>query len=275
MKEIILRWPRNWIIAMVATMAFVWAVIALQGLVHMARMTASAGGEPVITASAVLTAEHTSPAYDPAPPAEELVPEATVGAYEPMVALDAEIEHEPLPSDFPVPPSDNLAIVWNFFRGHGFSPEATAAIIGNLQIESHDNINPSAVGDEGASRGIAQWNRDRLVNLQNHAHQHGRDWLSIDAQLEFMLHELMTGQNVQWWRTTAETGKAGVECFIYAVCVVAATVALSQAFHRPGIPHMGESGGTVRGRIPRAEAALERFYVEFIGGNGYAADWSY
>jgi len=160
---------------------------------------------------------------------------------------------------------DNLAIVWLFFYEWGFSPQAISGIIGNLQIESFDEINPRTLGDLGMSFGIAQWNRGRLDNLRDFSDMMNRCYGDLYSQLHFMMLELYTGQDVQWWRSTT-----GIECFEglrTSSCIVSATTTLSQVYHRPGRPNLGVSGGVNRARIPRAEQAFERFYVN--GGRRY------
>lgn len=72
---------------------------------------------------------------------------------------------------------------FNYLQSKGYSPNVAAAIAGNLKQES--NFNPDAVGDNGASYGIAQWqgNRRRLL------HERYGPNPSIEQQLDFLVSE--------------------------------------------------------------------------------------
>ncbi len=87
---------------------------------------------------------------------------------------------------------------FNFFKKQGFTPYQAAGIIGNLRVESFDDMQTGvkSAGSEN-SYGIAQWNSaraagNRFGNLQNFANQHGRDWRELTIQLLFIVHELQT-----------------------------------------------------------------------------------
>jgi hypothetical protein len=77
----------------------------------------------------------------------------------------------------------------------GWDEVHAAAIVGNLQVESHDDIDPT-VNQEGGGpgRGIAQWGAgsDRWTALQAYARQSHLDASSFDAQLHFVVHELQS-----------------------------------------------------------------------------------
>ena len=68
----------------------------------------------------------------------------------------------------------------------GFSMDATAGIMANIQRES--NFNLSVLGDNGTSIGLCQWHKGRYTNLSNFC---GNKIYTTDCQLRFMLHELM------------------------------------------------------------------------------------
>jgi hypothetical protein len=80
------------------------------------------------------------------------------------------------PSTTQLTGSDNAKKAYNYFweriakegSATGDKKILCAAIVGNLQIESGNNIDPQAYNpnDKGAvSAGIAQWQKDRLINL--------------------------------------------------------------------------------------------------------------
>jgi hypothetical protein len=75
-----------------------------------------------------------------------------------------------------------------FFIGKGLTPEQSAGIAGNLSKES--NFNPTAIGDNGTSYGIAQWHNERWDKLKSWAKQNGKNPADFDAQLEFLWWEL-------------------------------------------------------------------------------------
>lgn len=87
--------------------------------------------------------------------------------------------------------STNAERIWNFLTGKGFSPAAAAGILGNLQQES--GLDPTAVNSSSGAFGIGQWLGGRKTNLFNFAQQRGLDPKSLEAQLEFMWHELQGG----------------------------------------------------------------------------------
>lgn len=75
--------------------------------------------------------------------------------------------------------------VINFFREKGLTPEQSAGILGNLYQESQ--LDPNAVGDNGASYGIAQWQGSRRKELEKQP-----NWNSVDGQLNFIWKELLS-----------------------------------------------------------------------------------
>jgi hypothetical protein len=82
-------------------------------------------------------------------------------------------------------------IAYNHFISKGYSPEASAGIVGNLVYES--GLNTSAEGDigykGGSSFGIAQFRGKRLDNLKK---RYGKNWTDFNNQLDFVTHELET-----------------------------------------------------------------------------------
>lgn len=82
-------------------------------------------------------------------------------------------------------------IAYDYFISQGYSPEASAGIVGNLVYES--GLNTSAEGDigysGGSSFGIAQFRGKRLQNLKK---RYGDNWTDFGNQLDFVRHELET-----------------------------------------------------------------------------------
>lgn len=85
--------------------------------------------------------------------------------------------------------SDSAQKALDFFQSKGWSKEQAAGIVGNLQAESGQNLNPSIVGDGGQAYGIAQWHPDRQSNFEK---QFGKSigQASFEEQLQFVQWEL-------------------------------------------------------------------------------------
>jgi hypothetical protein len=84
-----------------------------------------------------------------------------------------------------------------FFRSQGLSGAATAGVVGVLSHEGA-GMNPNARnpgdGRDGSdSIGIAQWNAERATALKSFAASKGKPWNDLGVQLEFVLHEMKTG----------------------------------------------------------------------------------
>jgi hypothetical protein len=134
----------------------------------------------------------------------------------------------------------NAAKVFNTLVGRGFTAQAAAGVLGNLQHES--GINPKRAQDGGGpGRGIMQWTvTDRWKTLQRWAGK--RDPYALDTQVGFMLHEM--DQNHLTGRIKKMTD------------VHAATALFENVMERAGKPMMGERYGYA-----------DRFYKQF-GKNG-------
>ena len=115
---------------------------------------------------------------------------------------------------------DNKSKVYNYFweriaregSASGDKKILVAAIVGNLQIESGANINPQAYNpnDKGAvSAGIAQWQRDRLINLCKYCGLGsipGKGGLPpIEQQLDFIWHEFHTSERTAYGKLLGST----------------------------------------------------------------------
>lgn len=185
-----------------------------------------------------------------------------------------EFIYEPVPPVVEAPIVEvgpyNIYVVWNFFAARGFSPQAIAGIIGNLQQEAGVGINPNTEGDvhlATSSRGIAQWRECRLTNLQAFANQRGVPWNTLYVQLEFMYHEMNSepmqrrfrGETTSWGSympsltRKGATPVDGIDGLKQETCVENAVRVMDAAFHRSGTPNMPR-------RIQFAHDAFERFY---------------
>lgn len=118
------------------------------------------------------------------------------------------------------------------FQAHGWSKEQAAGIVGNLLHES--SLRPGAVGDGGASFGLAQWNGDRRKGLEAFAAARGVSPEDFNTQLDYVNHEL---QNTETAAGQALKGATDVD---------SATRIVSEQYERPGKPMMENRLGQAR-----------------------------
>ena len=83
--------------------------------------------------------------------------------------------------------SSNKQSVCLSLKSTGFSDNAVAAIMTNIQAES--GFNPQALGDNGTSYGLCQWHNGRYTSLQSYC---GSEYTSVHCQLRYLLNELQT-----------------------------------------------------------------------------------
>jgi hypothetical protein len=93
----------------------------------------------------------------------------------------------------------------DFFANQGLAPHQAAGIVGDLQGESAQQLDPSAVnrGDSIDSIGIGQRDGARAQALKDHAPSKGVPWTDLDAQLEFLHSELKGPESAAYKRLTA------------------------------------------------------------------------
>jgi LysM repeat protein len=85
--------------------------------------------------------------------------------------------------------SGNAKIALDYFVQQGWSPAQAAGLVANLQAESGQNLNPSAVGDGGKAYGIAQWHGPRQRDFAKEMRK-PLQGSSLQDQLEFVQWEL-------------------------------------------------------------------------------------
>jgi hypothetical protein len=113
---------------------------------------------------------------------------------------------------------DNARLAFDYFVSQGLSPVQAAGIVGNLQGESGQGLNPQAVnhgdGRDGSdSVGIAQWNSTRAQALRDYAASKGTSHTDLNTQLEFLHQELKGPEKAAYDRllaakTPEEAGQA-------------------------------------------------------------------
>lgn len=81
--------------------------------------------------------------------------------------------------------------VWFALRGLGYSEEAVAGAMGNIDYES-EGFSPSAVEKGGSGKGIGliQWSFGRRDKLEKYATHKGLTWKDEDTQIEFLITEI-------------------------------------------------------------------------------------
>lgn len=89
----------------------------------------------------------------------------------------------------------NAALIREVLQQEGFSDRAIRASLARMKQES--NFNPKAINKNDAgpgkhSRGIFQWNRERLGALMNFASSSGVDWQDVRTQARFFAREAKT-----------------------------------------------------------------------------------
>jgi hypothetical protein len=92
-------------------------------------------------------------------------------------------------------PPDNARAAFEYYVSQGLTPVQAAGIVGNLQGESGQGLNPNAVnrgdGRDGSdSIGVGQWNSTRAQALKEFAASKGVPWNDLNTQLEFLHQEL-------------------------------------------------------------------------------------
>lgn len=91
-------------------------------------------------------------------------------------------------------PLFNQSLAYQFYRNKGYSDSSAKALVGNLIGES--GINPIAIGDKGASFGIAQWRGSRRKALEEFARKKGASPNDLMTQLEFTVSETGESHNI-------------------------------------------------------------------------------
>lgn len=104
----------------------------------------------------------------------------------------------------PVPGDSNQALVWNALRARGYTAEAAAAVLGNMDRETGGTFDPGIIqgGGAGPGRGLCQWESSamggsgRWEKLITWCSSQGYDPLTIDGQVAFMDYEMTADQGI-------------------------------------------------------------------------------
>lgn len=146
------------------------------------------------------------------------------------------ISLQPITGRFDLPGTAGL--IGNRLLEMGYPPHIVAGLLGNIQQES--NFNPQAIGDNGNSYGLGQWNGPRRQALLNHALRSKAKPFDPETQLGFLDAELKGPEAKAWERIkTATTPEE-------------AALLASEAYWRPGDPRN-------ENRTKYARAAMDAF----------------
>lgn len=153
--------------------------------------------------------------------------------------------------------NSNAEKIWNFLRSKGFSKEATAGIMGNLQQES--SLDPNAKQKNGLGRGLAQWSEgERWNSVLAKAQSMGKSEWDIEPQLEVLYDELNGGDSA----TVSILNKSygGLDGLKTMTDIQRAADAFEQSFERAGKPVM-------QNRYSYAQSIYDT-YKDAGGGSG-------
>jgi len=155
--------------------------------------------------------------------------------------------------------SDTAKAVWKFFTGKGFTPAATAGILGNMYQES--GVNPSAIqgGGKGPAAGICQWENynkksARWKNMSDYAASKGKNWTDLQSQLEWLDMELQGKDSTTLSLLKKKVG--GYENFKKMTNINEATRVFEESFERAGKPNM-----------ERRYSAAQKYFQQFATTN--------
>lgn len=143
--------------------------------------------------------------------------------------------------------------VWSAVVNAGYSEEAAAGVLGNIEAESGYDPTLIEYGSE-VGFGLCQWSFGRRTNLEAYANSKGVSPSDIDTQIEFLIGEITPGGGANGYATYQLLNYNGYspDDWINATTPEDAAIAFCWSFERPGIPRMDV----------RTEAA-RRYYEQF------------
>ena len=153
--------------------------------------------------------------------------------------------------------------VWFAVLGAGYSKEAAAGVLGNIEAESGFNADLIEHGS-GIGFGLCQWSFGRRTQLEQYAESKGKSPGDVNTQIEFLIAEITPGGGADGFANYQLMNYHGFSPSDWenATTPEDAAIAFCWTFERPGIPRMEV----------RTEAA-RRYYEELkdrerpTGGN--------
>lgn len=153
--------------------------------------------------------------------------------------------------------------MWWAILGAGYSKEAAAGVLGNIEAESGfrvDAIEGGYTADNGGI-GLCQWTnyprssgKGRNANLKAYASSKGKEWTDEMAQIEYLIYEITPGGSPDGLVKYALVNYHGYtpDNWKNATTPEDAAIAFCWTFERPGVPRMD----------PRTQAA-RKYYEQF------------
>ena len=162
----------------------------------------------------------------------------------------------------------NAEYVFRYFTNRGYSPQAAAAVVGNLMWESGSggsfNIPLHTTESNGEGIGMVQWSGGRKENFKNFCTSKGVSWQNstIEMQCEFLEKELNGDYGNQWffspvYSSSVSQYKMSLSEFKSATDIALATGAFCFCFERPS-----ESKSGISTRITYANRAYDTYSVD-------------
>ena len=143
--------------------------------------------------------------------------------------------------------------VWWAVINAGYSKEAAAGVLGNIEAES--GFNQAAIeGGNGIGFGLCQWSFGRRTALEAYAASKGVEPSDVNTQIEFLIGEITPGGGANGYATYQLVSYNGYSASDWSNASTPedAAIAFCWSFERPGIPRMSI----------RTEAA-RKYYEQF------------
>ncbi len=137
--------------------------------------------------------------------------------------------------------------VWVAVINAGYSKEAAAGVLGNIEAESGFNAG-IIEGGTGIGIGLCQWSFDRRTALEQYAASKGKEWADENIQIQFLIGEMTPGGGADGFATYVLTSYGGYSLNDWenASTPEDAAVAFCWIFEKPGIPRMEERTAAAR-----------------------------
>lgn len=129
--------------------------------------------------------------------------------------------------------------VWFAVLGAGYSKEAAAGVLGNIQAES--GFDPAVIeGGSGIGFGLCQWSFGRRTQIEAYAASKGASPNDVNIQIEFLIGEITPGGGANGYASYQLMTYNGYSAddWINATTPEAAAEAFCWSFERPGVPRM-------------------------------------